>query len=92
MGIELSTILGVMGTVWTGDVVSLDPSFSIGGKSPAVNNILGNLGGLLGMRTLAQDSKFVMISNFNSQVNPAAWSPPTTLSKRTLPTPETIST
>ncbi|OKO97988.1 hypothetical protein PENSUB_9568 [Penicillium subrubescens] len=37
-----------MGTVWTGDPLSLDPRFSIGGRDPGVNNLLGNLGGLLG--------------------------------------------
>lgn len=51
MGIELSLILGVMGTVWTGNPLSVDPGFSIGGTSPGdgSDNILGNLVGLLGM-------------------------------------------
>jgi hypothetical protein len=48
MGIDLATVLAIMGTVWTGDPLSLDPSFSIGGRDTGVNNILGNLGGLLG--------------------------------------------
>ena len=48
MGIDLATILGVMGTVWTGNPLSLDPSFSIGGRDTGVNNLLGNLDGLLG--------------------------------------------
>ncbi|KAK7705981.1 hypothetical protein SLS57_009898 [Botryosphaeria dothidea] len=50
MGIELSLILGVMGTVWTGNPLSVDPGFSIGGTSPGdgSDNILGNLVGLLG--------------------------------------------
>ncbi|KAJ5623076.1 hypothetical protein N7490_011681 [Penicillium lividum] len=48
MGVDLATILAIMGTVWTGDLVSLDPSFSIGGRDPGVNNLLDNLGGLLG--------------------------------------------
>lgn len=47
MGIDLSTILAVMGTVWTGNPLSLDPGFSIGGPSK-VQNIFGNLLGLLG--------------------------------------------
>jgi hypothetical protein len=50
MGLDLATILGVMGTVWVGDALSLAPGFSIGGESPAINNILNNLGGLLGKR------------------------------------------
>lgn len=48
MGVDLASVLGIMGTVWTGDVVSLDPSFSIGGKTPLVSNLLDNLGGVLG--------------------------------------------
>jgi hypothetical protein len=49
MGLDLSTILAVMGTVWVGDTISLDPSFSIAGETPAVDNVLNDLGGLLGM-------------------------------------------
>ena len=48
MGVDLATILAIMGTVWTGDVLSLDPSFSIGGPDTGVNNLLNNLGGILG--------------------------------------------
>lgn len=49
MGIDLATVLGIMGTVWTGNPLSLEPSFSIGGQSPAVHNLLDNALGLLGM-------------------------------------------
>lgn len=52
MGVDLATVLAIMGTVWTGDPLSLDPSFSIGGRDPGVNNLLGNLGGLLGPYTI----------------------------------------
>jgi hypothetical protein len=52
MGVDLATILAIMGTVWTGDPLSLDPSFSIGGRDTGVNNLLNNLGGLLGMNYL----------------------------------------
>ncbi|GAT25048.1 oxidase [Aspergillus luchuensis] len=48
MGVDLATVLALMGTVWTGNPLSLDPSFSIGGRDIGVNNLLGNLGGLLG--------------------------------------------
>jgi hypothetical protein len=48
MGVELALILGVMGTVWTGNPLSLDPGFSIGDPTSTSNNILGNLFGLLG--------------------------------------------
>ena len=51
MGIELSLILGIMGTVWTGNPLSLNPGFSIGGPPTGLagQNLLGNLVGLLGM-------------------------------------------
>ncbi|CAJ2499721.1 Uu.00g025740.m01.CDS01 [Anthostomella pinea] len=48
MGVDLVTILAVMGTVGVGDPLSLNPGFSIGGESKKVSNILGNLLGLLG--------------------------------------------
>lgn len=49
MGVDLATVLAVMGTVWGGNPLSLNPSFSIGGKDDRVTNLLGNLAGLLGM-------------------------------------------
>jgi len=48
MGTELALVLGIMGTVWTGNPLSLDPGFSIGGPAIGPDNILGNLLGLLG--------------------------------------------
>jgi hypothetical protein len=48
MGLDLATILAVMGTVWVGDALSLSPGFSIGGETPAVDDLLDNLFGLLG--------------------------------------------
>ncbi|KAJ4318177.1 hypothetical protein N0V94_004543 [Neodidymelliopsis sp. IMI 364377] len=50
MGTDLASILGVMGTVWTGNPLSLNPGFSIGGTVASDNsdNILGNLLGLAG--------------------------------------------
>jgi hypothetical protein len=48
MGVDLATILAVMGVVWTGNPISLEPSFSIGGNSTAVEKLLNNLEGLLG--------------------------------------------
>jgi hypothetical protein len=41
-------VLAVMGTVFVGNPLSLDPGFSIGGASKDVQNLLGNLFGLLG--------------------------------------------
>ena len=48
MGLDLGLPLAVMGTVFVGDPLSLDPGFSIGGETPAVENLLDNLLGLLG--------------------------------------------
>lgn len=50
MGIELATLIAVMGTVYSGNPLSLEPGFSIGGESSKVGNILGDLFGLLGMK------------------------------------------
>lgn len=49
MGIELATVLTVMGVVWAGDPISLNPSFSIGGSDTAVDNLLDGVLGILGM-------------------------------------------
>jgi hypothetical protein len=48
MGLELGLLLAIMGVVWSGNPLSLDPSFSIGGNSTAVYNALDNAQGLLG--------------------------------------------
>ena len=48
MGIEIATILSVMGLVWTGNPLSLNPSFSIAGPDSRVENLLDNVLGLLG--------------------------------------------
>ncbi|RHZ61787.1 peroxidase family protein [Aspergillus thermomutatus] len=48
MGVDLATVLALMGVVWTGNPLALEPSFSIGGRDTGVNNLLNNLGGLLG--------------------------------------------
>lgn len=48
MSVELGGLLAVMGTVFVGNPLSLDPGFSIGGESTAVSNLLGNVLGLLG--------------------------------------------
>lgn len=48
MSLELGLLLSIMGTVWSGNPLSLDPSFSIGGNSTAVYNALDNAQGLLG--------------------------------------------
>lgn len=48
MGLDLATIIAAMGVVGTGNPLSLNPSFSIGGVSPKVKGPLGNLLGLTG--------------------------------------------
>ncbi|KAK2016858.1 oxidase [Colletotrichum eremochloae] len=48
MGIDISAILGVLGTVFVGNPLSVNPGFSIGDVSRSSNNILDNLFGLLG--------------------------------------------
>lgn len=48
MGLDLATILSVMGTVFVGNPLSLNPGFSIGGPASGAQNILGNVFGLLG--------------------------------------------
>jgi hypothetical protein len=48
MGLDLANIIAAMGTIGTGNPLSLKPSFSIGGQDPRPTNLLGNLLGLLG--------------------------------------------
>jgi hypothetical protein len=48
MGIDLATVIATMGLVGAGNPLSLNPGFSIGGKSPKSQNLLGGLLGLLG--------------------------------------------
>ncbi|KAL6849199.1 hypothetical protein ACO1O0_008729 [Amphichorda felina] len=48
MGVDLATVLAIMGTVGVGNPLSLKAGFSIGGKSTKSSNLLGNLLGLLG--------------------------------------------
>lgn len=48
MGAELGGALSVFGTAVAGNLVSLNPGFSMGGKTSASSNLLGNLLGLLG--------------------------------------------
>ncbi|KAJ4312889.1 hypothetical protein N0V84_009698 [Fusarium piperis] len=48
MGLEVSTVLAVMGTVFVGNPLSLNPGFSIGDAASGAQNLLGNLAGLLG--------------------------------------------
>ncbi|KAJ5726070.1 uncharacterized protein N7483_007427 [Penicillium malachiteum] len=68
MGVDLATVLAIMGTVWTGNPLSLDPSFSIGGRDTGVNNLLDNLGGLLGEpRGLDGSHNFIEADSSNTR-------------------------
>jgi hypothetical protein len=48
MGLDLAGALAIMGTVFVGNPLSLTPGFSIGGATGSVENLLGNVFGLLG--------------------------------------------
>ncbi|KAK7413963.1 hypothetical protein QQX98_007146 [Neonectria punicea] len=48
MGLDFASILATMGTVFVGNPLSLNPGFSIGDTASGAQNLLGNLGGLLG--------------------------------------------
>jgi hypothetical protein len=48
MGVDLGGALAVFGTAVAGNAVSLNPGFSMGGKTSNSENILGNVLGLLG--------------------------------------------
>jgi len=70
MGLELSLILGVMGTVWTGNPLSLNPGFSIGGttQDDGSSNILGNVLGLLGMIHFPFSHHIHMLTNWQANL------------------------
>ncbi|KAL4792210.1 hypothetical protein BDV19DRAFT_400698 [Aspergillus venezuelensis] len=48
MGVDLGLLLATLGTIWTGNPLSVNPGFSIGGRDTGSNNILNNGLGLLG--------------------------------------------
>lgn len=52
MGLDVGTALSAFGTAVAGNLVSLDPGFSMGGKTANSANLLGNVLGLLGKSTL----------------------------------------
>lgn len=70
MGVDLGTVLSLMGTVWTGNPLSLDPSFSIGGPSDKVFNIAENLLGLglLGEYALLKELRTSLIVQGHHEV------------------------
>lgn len=47
-GVDLATVLGLISVLFVGNPLSLNPSYSIGGPTANVENLLDNLGGLLG--------------------------------------------
>lgn len=48
MGLDIATLLSVMGTVLVGNPLSTNPGFSIGSTDPGAQNLLDNVFGLLG--------------------------------------------
>jgi hypothetical protein len=84
MGTELSLVLGIMGTVWTGNPLSLNPGFSIGGPPPPASDLLGSLTGFLtGMSSIIDSCK--QFHTHHPQVRLAVYKAPTTGSKPTPP-------
>lgn len=49
MGLDIGTFLTVYSLVLSGSLLSLNPSYSIGNHSDDVENLLDNVGGLLGV-------------------------------------------
>jgi hypothetical protein len=47
-GVDLSSVLALLSVIFVGNPVSLNPSYSIGGATSNVENLLDNLGGILG--------------------------------------------
>lgn len=47
-GVDLATVLGLISVLFVGNPLSANPSYSIGGATDKVENLLDNLGGLLG--------------------------------------------
>lgn len=47
-GVDLATVLGLISVLFVGNPLSTNPSYSIGGPTTGVENLLDNLGGLLG--------------------------------------------
>ncbi|CZR54683.1 related to oxidase [Phialocephala subalpina] len=68
MSIVLATVLGVMGVVDVGNPLSLNPSFSIGGKSDQVHNLLDDLSGVVGTpRGLDGSHNFIEADSSNTR-------------------------
>jgi hypothetical protein len=63
MGLDLGGALAVFGTAVAGNAVSLDPGFSMGGKTSDSENIPGNLLGLLGMLGPASTHPLIATTN-----------------------------
>lgn len=64
MGLDLAASLAVLGTVWVGNPLSLDPGFSIGGATTSVANILDGGLGLLGKYSDSGMPIFLLLKSF----------------------------
>jgi hypothetical protein len=56
MGSDLGTALAAFGTSFAGNMISLNPGFSMGGKTSNSQSLLGNVLGLLGTYSLPSSS------------------------------------
>lgn len=68
-GVDLATVLGLISVLFVGNPISLDPSYSIGGPTAKVENILDDLGGLLGTPMGLDHSHNIIESDASSTRN-----------------------
>jgi hypothetical protein len=67
MGVDLATVLAIMGTVFVGSPISLDPGFSIGGPSPASENLISVLGLVSDPRGLTGSHNLIEADSSNTR-------------------------
>lgn len=65
-GVDLATVLGLISVLFVGNPLSTNPSYSIGGATPQVENLLDNLGGLLGTPEGLEHSHNIIESDASS--------------------------
>lgn len=65
-GVDLATVLGLISVLFVGNPLSLNPSYSIGGPTTGVENLLDNLGGLLGTPEGLEHSHNIIESDASS--------------------------
>lgn len=65
-GVDLATVLGLISVLFVGDPLSTNPGYSIGGPTTRVENLLNNLGGLLGRPEGLEHSHNIIESDASS--------------------------